>query len=74
LGPPPVKCAPRSGFLPAAPEMLVLLTVFYHMETAHETLSQRPAFALVGGSLGWPVGILTSIFDPHGYHSREAEE
>ena len=54
--------------------MLVLLTVFYHMETAHETLSQRPAFALVGGSLGWPVGILTSIFDPHGYHSRETEE
>src|SRR2546425_13207307 len=38
LGPPPVKCAPRSGFVPAAQEILVLLNVFCHIATAHRYL------------------------------------
>src|SRR2546422_11188277 len=42
LGPPPVKCAPRSGFVPAAPAMLVLLTVFYDIATAHRDLVAAP--------------------------------
>src|SRR5213593_2743981 len=42
LGPPPVKCAPRSGFVPAAPAMLVLLPVFYDIATGHRDLVAAP--------------------------------